>query len=226
MSLVTWKDLVIDAVDAAASAQFWAERLGLRREVLGDGTAAVLRGDDPGQTIWINGVPEPKTVKNRVHLDVWEASLEPFGALERLGEPGEFSWTTFCDPEGNEFCVFVKDGAVPGFKALEIDAADHLVISTWWADVLGGRLVRDDGGAYSSVEDVPGLPGEGLDFAPVPEPKAVKNRVHWDVRLNPGASVRDLRDRGAMLLRAAGDDEPWTVMADPEGNEFCVFDAE
>ena len=107
-----------------------------------------------------------------------------------------------------------------------IDAADHLVISTWWADVLGGRLVRDDGDAYSSVEDVPGLPGEGLDFAPVPEPKAVKNRVHWDVRLNPGASVRDLRDRGAMLLRAAGDDEPWTVMADPEGNEFCVFDAE
>lgn len=228
MSLVTWKDLVVDAADAAASATFWAARLGLRLEVFddGEGDDAVLRGDDPGQTIWFTTVPEPKTVKNRVHLDVWEASLDPFDDLERLSEPGEFSWTTFRDPEGNEFCVFDQDGATPAFKALEVDAVDHLAISTWWADVLGGRLTHHDGHAYSSVEDVPGCPGEGFDFAQVPEPKTVKNRVHWDVRLNAGTSVRDLQDRGAMLLRAPQDDEPWTVMADPEGNEFCVFDVE
>lgn len=68
------------------------------------------------------------------------------------------------------------------------------------------------------------MAGEGFDFAQVPEPKTVKNRIHWDVRLEPDTSIRDLQDRGALLLRGPLDDEPWTVMADPEGNEFCVFD--
>ena len=105
MSLVTWKDLVVDAADASATAAFWAERLGLRHGER-DGGGAVLHGDDPGQTVWIDVVPEQKTVKNRVHLDVWDASLDPFADLERLSEPGEYSWTTYRDPEGNEFCVF------------------------------------------------------------------------------------------------------------------------
>ena len=228
MSLVTWKDLVVDAADAPSSAEFWAARLGLRREVFDDedGVGAVLRGDEPGQTIWFNTVPEPKTVKNRVHIDVRDASLDPFADLDRLSEPGEFSWTTFRDPEGNEFCVFVREGAQPAFKALEVDSDDHVAIATWWSDVIGGRLTHHDDDGYSSVEDVPGWPGEGFDFGQVPEPKTVKNRLHWDVRLTPGTTVRDLQDRGALLLRAPQDDEPWTVMADPEGNEFCVFDTE
>ncbi|WP_229051703.1 VOC family protein [Aeromicrobium sp. Leaf350] len=226
MSLVTFKDLVIDAADAPASATFWAERLGLRLEVFddGEGDDAVLRGDEPGRTIWFNPVPEPKTVKNRVHLDVRAGSLAGLEELTQVSATGEFSWTTFLDPEGNEFCVFVTEGAAPAFKALEVDAVDHEAVSAWWADVIGGTLTHHDDHGYSSLEDVPGMPGEGFDFSPVPEPKTVKNRVHWDVLLEPGASVRDLQDRGAFLLRAPLDDEPWTVMADPEGNEFCVFE--
>ena len=67
------------------------------------------------------------------------------------------------------------------------------------------------------------MPFEGFDFAPVPEPKTVKNRVHWDVTLNEGVEVADLEAAGATVLRRPDDEIRWTVMADPEGNEFCVF---
>jgi len=222
MSLVTFKDLVIDATDAVEQATFWAQRLGLRLET---DEGPVLRGDDPGRTVWFNSVPEPKTAKNRVHLDVLDGSLDAVAGLRRLSEPGEFAWTTFVDPDGQEFCVFVREGASPAFKALEVDAVDHVAISRWWAEVIGGRLTHDDVHGYSSLEDVPGMPGEGFDFAPVPEPRTVKNRVHWDVRLADDASVADLVARGAQVLRGPTDHDPWTVMADPEGNEFCVFPA-
>jgi len=79
---------------------------------------------------------------------------------------------------------------------------------------------------YSPLEDIPGLPTEGFDFVPVPEPKTVKNRIHWDVTLRDGATVDDLIAVGATVLLPAGDDRKWTVMADPEGNEFCVFPQE
>ena len=78
---------------------------------------------------------------------------------------------------------------------------------------------------YTSIDDVPGAPFNGFDFAGVPEPKAVKNRIHWDVTLAPGVAVDDLVRAGARVLRRPDDDVRWTVMADPEGNEFCVFEA-
>lgn len=58
---------------------------------------------------------------------------------------------------------------------------------------------------------------------PVSEPKSVKNRIHWDVTLVDGATVDDLVSKGAVVLALSADDARWTVMADPEGNEFCVF---
>ena len=56
-------------------------------------------------------------------------------------------------------------------------------------------------------------------FARVPEPKTVKNRLHWDVH----GELDELLDAGARLLRARGEDIDWHVLADPEGNEFCLF---
>jgi hypothetical protein len=63
-----------------------------------------------------------------------------------------------------------------------------------------------------------------MDFVEVPEPKAAKNRVHWDVQVDGAAGVQVLLGAGASLLRAKGGDISWHVMADPDGNEFCVFD--
>ena len=219
MPLVTFKDLCLDANDVSAAEGFWSRTLGLTSEIHDDGDA-VMRGEDPSQTIWINLVPEPKTVKNRVHLDIRAASLDPFVGLERLTSDGEFPWTTFADPEGNEFCVFVGDEA-PGLKDIVVDAVDHAAISTWWADMWGGNLTHDDSG-YSYIEAIPHAPFD-IDFVPVPEPKTVKNRIHWDVTLNEGVTVDDLVAAGAVLLRAQDDEIGWTILADPEGNEFCVF---
>ena len=104
----------IDCADAAALARFWADVLG--RQVAEDSTSehAVLLADD-GDTsaprIGFNKVPEPKVVKNRVHLDIissnYDAETERLVSLgaQKLRElhRGESRWTTFADIEGNEF---------------------------------------------------------------------------------------------------------------------------
>jgi hypothetical protein len=63
------------------------------------------------------------------------------------------------------------------------------------------------------------MPFEGIVFGPVPEPKTVKNRIHWDVY----GDTAELLAAGATLLRRKDTEIRWDVLADPEGNEFCVF---
>lgn len=74
------------------------------------------------------------------------------------------------------------------------------------------------------LSEVPGLPFDGFVFVAVPERKTVKNRLHWDVTLQPGSGVDDLVPLGAAVVRRPDDEVSWTVMAHPEGNEFCVFE--
>jgi hypothetical protein len=228
MSLVTFKDLCVDVNDLHVGGTFYSRILGVEtaRPDL-DPEDVKLVGATEHHTVWPNKVPEPKTVKNRVHLDVWGASFDDFADLEQLTETGRFPWTVFAGPEGDEFCVFewTREGALPDYrlKDIVVDASDHVAISRWWADVMGGTLTHDDSG-YSYLDDVPGAPFESFDFVPVPEPKTAKNRIHWDVDLVDGATIDDLVAKGATVLRAEGDGVDWTVMADPEGNEFCVFD--
>jgi hypothetical protein len=219
-SIARYKDLCIDASDALISEQFWASVLGL--ESKGEYPDAWLSGPTPQHTIWINEVPEPKTAKNRVHVDVHAASiaeLEARGA--RLLETFE-RWTVLSDPDGQEFCAFVRDH-VPDYRLYEVvvDCADPELVASWWARVYGARLNEGDGGGWWSIDHIPGCPFDGFSFVPVPEPKTVKNRVHWDVSVD---ALPPLLRAGASLLRAKGGDIGWHVMADPEGNEFCAFE--
>nr|WP_258562774.1 VOC family protein [Nocardioides sp. MAH-18] len=114
-------------------------------------------------------------------------------------------------------CTFERS-EVPDQRLYEIvvDCQDPAAQAAWWAEVLGGR-VHTDGDA---VEAVPGAPFEYLVFVRVPEPKTVKNRLHWDVDT---ADVGLLVEHGATVLREPDGDIRWTVLADPEGNEFCAF---
>jgi catechol 2,3-dioxygenase-like lactoylglutathione lyase family enzyme len=228
--MVTFKDLCIDAGDAAALGDFWARTLGLRADPLDNGNVALLDpGDDPvpSRTVWINTVPERKTVKHRVHLDVRAASLGEFADRPRLTEPGRFRWTVLADPEGGEFCVFPVDppGVVPGYrlKHVGVDSANPRRVAEFWREMLGGELEHDAAEDVWSLDSAAGVPFESMDFAPVPEPKAVKNRIHWDVTLREGVAVDDVVALGARVLRIPDTEISWTVMADPEGNEFCVF---
>ncbi|MEQ1785989.1 MAG: VOC family protein [Acidimicrobiales bacterium] len=220
--LARWKDLCIDATDAHLVARFWGPLLGLEVELHEDGDAA-LRGPTPEQTIWINAVPEPRTVKQRVHLDIEVPSLDPVLALGATvvlpsAESG-FRWHVLADPEGGELCAFVRGEGPTRLYEMGIDTASPeraAEMARWWAAVLGGTAVDDERG-FSWVEEVPGLPFDSIDFAPVPEPKAVKNRIHWDITSD---DVPALVARGATVLAEQPD---WTVLADPDGNEFCVF---
>ncbi|MGI8614354.1 MAG: VOC family protein [Nocardioidaceae bacterium] len=131
-----------------------------------------------------------------------------------------FRWTVLADPEGGEFCLFLREQP-PEQRLYEIgvDAADPATVATWWAETLGGRLVHEERG-FSWVGDIPGAPFDSLDFAPVPEPKSVKNRIHLDLLTD---DVDRLLASGATLLRPRDDEIQWSVLADPEGNEFCAF---
>ena len=218
MSLARYKDLCIDAADPVALAAFWGRVLGREPAPHRDGVVG-LHGDSPEQTIWFNPVPEPKTVKHRVHLDLHVASVEELveaGATVLEGDA--LPWTVMADPEGGEFCAFPREGRTTcDLYEVIVDSADPARIAGWWAEVLGARL--DGEGDEVALDQIPGAPFEYLVFGTVPEPKTVKNRVHLDVVV---PDVEALVERGARVLDRPAD-RHWVVMADPEGNEFCAF---
>jgi hypothetical protein len=102
------------------------------------------------------------------------------------------------------------------FKDLCLDAHDPGVVGRFWASALGLPWERQDGG--DAV--VRGGPLRALWVNRVPEPKIGKNRVHLDLR---APAVEPLLELGATVL---AEHDGWTVLADPEGNELCVFPGE
>ncbi len=221
MAIARFKDLCLDAGYPALLGAFWAAVLDRTREAKDDG-GGLLTGPTPQHTIWINRVPEARTAKHRVHLDIYArdlADLEALGATVLEPRHGTRTWTVMADPEGGEFCAFLRDD-VPAERlhGLVVDSADPQSQARWWARVYGVDVTANDG--WSTLEGVPGMPILTMDFVPVPEPKTVKNRVHWDVTV---PAVASLVEAGAAVLREPDDDISWHVLADPEGNEFCAF---
>jgi hypothetical protein len=223
MPIARFKDLCMDASDALALARFWATALEAPLVDLGDGSGRIdpAPGRTKAEALWVNPVPEPRTVKTRVHLDL-RADPEP---LLRAGatvvrEPGDDPWWVLADPDGNEFCAF--GGAPRGVFELVVDCQDPVAQATWWAGLTGGTVHRSDRGAWAWVEDAAAFPWRHWVFNPVPEPKVVKNRVHWDVDL-AGPRPDDLVAAGARIQREPDTDIEWWIMEDPEGNEFCAF---
>jgi hypothetical protein len=105
-------------------------------------------------------------------------------------------------------------------KSVTFDSADALVLARFWAAALGTDLDEESTSDKAFVEAA-GWGGPNIWFVRVPEGKTAKNRMHFDLRA-PGAvadEVARLEALGAKVLHA-GDE--LTVMADPEGNEFCV----
>ncbi len=120
-----FKDLVVDANDHQALADWWCAALGYeRRRTLGqpprppEWPVAVHHPRDAGPVIWFNPVPERKTSKNRVHFDVWGDTEEmlALGATLVRRRDERFEWDILADPEGNEFCVFTpqRETRFPG----------------------------------------------------------------------------------------------------------------
>ena len=116
--------------------------------------------------------------------------------------------------------------AIGGFDALTIDCADPVTLGRFWARVFGTKLEAADGDPPQYVDLLPvaGIPV--LRFQRVPEPKSVKNRLHLDVSVSDlDAACARVEELGGRRLSAAPFAEygyRWHVMADPEGNEFCL----
>jgi hypothetical protein len=105
-------------------------------------------------------------------------------------------------------------------KSVTFDCADPLMVAAFWAETLGSTIDEDSTAEKAWVEPA-GWGGPSLWFQRVPEGKVAKNRQHFDLRVvgDIPAEIQRLTDLGARLL---SDRDGQVVMADPEGNEFCV----
>jgi Glyoxalase-like domain len=236
--------LVVDAADPPDLARFWAAALGW--EIADEEPDEVVvepggyRYPDPAALpLVFVPVPEPKTGKNRVHLDLATASLAHQAAeVERLlglgARPadigqGDVPWQVLADPEGNEFCVLDPRPVYLGIgpvAAVVADSRDPAAAASFWELATGWVRSRTAEG-FVALRSPQGV-GPFLELVRTGEPKRVKNRVHLDVAPYQGedhaAAVKTLLEAGAVPADVGqGADVTWTVLADPEGSEFCVL---
>ncbi|WP_327092196.1 VOC family protein [Nonomuraea sp. NBC_01738] len=235
--------VAMHAVDDTKVGRFWGEALGWELSSEGPGVTNLepvgfVYPDPVAVCLDVVRVPEPKTVKNRVHIDLATTSPEHQAELvARLGElgatpvdvgQGDVPWTVLADPEGNEFCVLeprpIHQDTGP-MAVVVLECADPRALAGFWNEAIDWTLheVTDDHALFRSARGV----GPYVEFLRVPGEKTMQNRLHLDLRPYPdddlAAEVARLRALGATPVDVGQGDVPWTVLADPEGNEFCVL---
>ncbi|MGW5576138.1 VOC family protein [Micromonospora chokoriensis] len=228
------------ARDDSALGDFWAKALGWGVSSEEPGVTNLepegfVYPDPVAVVIDLVVSTEPKTVKNRVHVDLATTSaahqaqvvarLTDLGATPADVGQGDVPWTVLADPEGNEFCVleprpiYRDTGPI---AAVVVDCTDPRAMAQFWGQATDWVLheVTDRQAVLRSAKGV----GPYLEFIRTPDVKTGWNRVHLDVRPypgdDPGAETARLTALGATVIDL---DVPWTVLADPEGNEFCLL---
>jgi predicted enzyme related to lactoylglutathione lyase len=235
--------LVVDAADPAALARFWSAALGWTVTYEDDGEVVVEPpADDPAQAgqlpLVFVPVDDPKTAKNRVHLDLGSTSTDHQAAeVARLVELGarpvdlgqrDVGWVVLADPEGNELCQLdprpMYDGTGP-VVAIVLDARDPAVLAPFWAAATGWAVVGG-GDDYASLRHPDGT-GPYLELLRIADPKTAKLRIHLDVAPYPdddhAAEVERLTSLGARPADVGQRNVRWVVLADPEHNELCIL---
>ena len=226
-----------DACDPLRLATFWAGVLSGEMVDDADGTA-LTPGDPAG--FWVRFLPtqQDHIGPNRIHFDLTSTSpedqqhtvaraLELGGRHIDIGQLPEEKHVVLADPEGNEFCVippgnnFLADTGFIG--AVNCDGSQQ--VGYFWSEALGWPLVwdQDEETAIQSP-----LGGSKIAWGGPPvRPKTGKNRLHLDLAPSVGDDQRAEVDRlvslGATRLDIGQGDVSWVVMADPDGNEFCVL---
>lgn len=110
--------IAIDALDPRLVAEFWTAVLGWRIVEEDDGGVSIAAADGAWPTIDVLKVPERKSVKNRLHLDLRADGSTAEEEVKRLvamgarpvdvGQGPDVSWTVLADPEGNELCILSR----------------------------------------------------------------------------------------------------------------------
>ena len=231
---------VFDVNDVSPVSSFWAAALELEPTV-NEENWPTLRGDPQ---IEFMPVPEPKTAKNRMHLDFTAgdreaqvARLVDLGAT-RLADHREsldgedYEWTVLADTAGNEFCVIrsLDDDPPDGlsFFFVVYDCEDPERASAFWAAALERKpatlTFRDTGDGTVREPEYNVLGEPNLFFTRVPEPRTAKSRLHLDWATTDLAKdvARAIGLGATHLWDQRNDWAEWTTLADTEGNEFCV----
>jgi len=108
------------------------------------------------------------------------------------------------------------------WEEVVVDCRDFRMLGHWWADALSWTIVFENDREIELQNPDGSHPT--ILFADVPERKSIKNRLHFDfVPDDQAAEVERLVGMGATPVDIGQDDTPWVVLADPEGNEFCVL---
>ncbi|ANB04070.1 glyoxalase [Streptomyces ambofaciens] len=231
------------AGDDSALGRFWAQALdwGVSSEGPGVTNLEPVGFDWPDPSavcVDLVRVPDPQTVKCRVHLELATASdahradmverLQELGATPAEGGRGDARGTVLADPEGNVFTVleprdlYRDTGPI---AAVVVECADPRAMVGFWGEALDWTVheLSDDRALLRSVKGV----GPYLEFRRVPDGEAVWTRVHLDVMSDPvedqARETARLEGLGAVRADVGQGDVPWVVLADPEGNEFCVL---
>ena len=110
------------------------------------------------------------------------------------------------------------------WEQVTVEADDAATLGRWWAEALDWVVV-DEGPVVFEIRPTPDqVPG--ILFIDSPAGRPAKNRLHFDFRPDDQpAEVERLLGMGATRIDIGQGDVPWVVMADPEGNEFCVLGA-
>jgi hypothetical protein len=108
------------------------------------------------------------------------------------------------------------------WEQTNVDAKDPVLLGRWWQQALGWVVVDEAPDVFEIRPARDQLPG--LLFIRVPETKTVKNRLHLDLRPDDqDVEVQRLLALGASRVDIGQGERSWVVLADPEGNEFCVL---
>lgn len=233
------ENLVMDAVEPQRLGRFWesvvrGERL--TDEPGGFETRLTVPGG-PVLDLCFQRVDGPPAASPRLHLDLagGDRQAEEVDRLLGLGArlldlgQGDVPWVVLADPEGNPCCVMEERAAYAGtgpLAALPLSSADPARDAAFWSWLTGWPPTR---GAVPHSLRHPSLTGPLLELLPEDAPKAAKNRLHLDLRLDAGEDPDDvaarIADRGGRELHPGWGELPWRHFADPSGNEFCVLPA-
>lgn len=228
--------LCIDALDARRLAAFWAAALGW--DVLDTGDEIGLEPTDGTRfRILFEPVRQPKVAKNRIHLDLttrslddqWEwvaLLLELGGRHVDVGQREDDPHVVLADPEGNELCLIEPENrflATCG-RLGSITCDGPREVGLFWSRVLDWPLVwdQDDETAIRSPDGT----GPFITWGPPVVPKCTKNRFHLDLAPDGGRQAEEVErlvSLGATPVDIGQGDVTWAVLADPDGNEFCVL---
>ncbi len=229
--------LCFDANDPRLLGRFWAGVLGWQLVEDPPGGTTLLSSDDTGFRIRFCPTREQKVGPNQIHFDLTSTTLEDqqqtvsrsleLGARHLdVGQLPDEEHVVLADPEGNEFCViepgnsFLADCGFVG--ALSCDGSQD--VGYFWSEALSWPLVWDQD-QETAIRSPRGGPKITWGGPPVRQ-KTRKNRIHFDVAPSGDgdqqAEVARLVSLGARRIEIGQGGVSWVVMADPDGNEFCL----